>query len=91
MRIYPNPYRPSTNYGVVHFENLPDINNKGSKIKIFTIAGELVRAIEAIGTSATWDGLNKSGNKAGSGIYFVFIQSKDNPSVSKTYKLAIER
>jgi hypothetical protein len=91
VRIYPNPYRPNTNYGVVHFENLPDINGKGSKVKIFTILGELVREIDSPGTSTTWDGLNKNGNKAGSGIYIVFIQSKDNPSVSKTYKLAIER
>lgn len=91
VRIYPNPYKPNTNYGVVHFENLPDINGKGSKVKIFTILGELVREIDSPGTSTTWDGLNKNGNKAGSGIYIVFIQSKDNPSVSKTYKLAIER
>jgi len=90
VRIYPNPYKPNTAHGFVNFVNLPDFGN-GSKIKIFTFLGELVREIDAPGTSASWDGRNAHGNEAASGIYIVFIQSKDDKSVKKTYKLAIER
>lgn len=90
VKIYPNPYKPNTNGGYVHFVNLPDLGN-GSKIKIFTFLGELVQEIDVSGTSATWDGLNKHGNDTASGIYIVYVQSNDNKSLNKVYKLAIER
>ena len=90
VKIYPNPYKPNTFSDFVHFIKLPDLGN-GVKIKIFTFLGELVKEIDAAGTTAAWDGTNQSGNKVASGVYIVFIQSKDDKSLNKTYKLAVER
>ncbi len=88
--IYPNPYKPSTNGGYVNFANLPDMGN-GCKIKIYTFLGELVQEIRSVGSSTSWDGRNKAGKNVASGIYIVYIQSNDDKSVNKIFKLAIER
>ena len=90
VKIYPNPYKPNSFSDFVHFIRLPDIGS-GVKIKIFTFLGELVKEIDAAGTTATWDGTNQNGDKVASGVYIVFIQSKDDKSLNKTYKLAVER
>jgi hypothetical protein len=87
VKIYPNPYQPSSITDVMHFTNLPP----SAKIKIYTILGELVKKIRtgADGT-AYWEGENKSGRKVASGVYLVHIQTADG-TAKKLFKVAIER
>ncbi len=87
VKIYPNPYRPNSVSDVMHFTNMPPY----AKVKIYTFLGELVREIKAdVNGMAHWDGLNDSGNKAASGVYIAFIQSKDKKT-GKSFKVALER
>ncbi|MEA3306179.1 MAG: T9SS type A sorting domain-containing protein [Elusimicrobiota bacterium] len=87
VKIYPNPYQPSSIADVMHFTNLPP----SAKIRIYTILGEFVKKIKtgADGT-AYWEGENKSGRKVASGVYLVHIQTADGKS-KKLFKVAIER
>mgnify|MGYP001337995717 CR=1 FL=1 len=86
IKIYPNPYKPNSFSGKMNFENIPT----GSKIRIYTFLGELVSSFEAgVGNKAEWDGTNKKGSKAASGVYLVLIKTPDG--TKKTMKVALER
>lgn len=85
IKIYPNPYRPSSELSVMNFVLPP-----GSKIKIYTFNGELVRKIKAKDDgTAYWDGTNKSGMDAASGVYIALIEAPGKRQ--KIFKLAVER
>ncbi len=92
MKAYPNPWQPGSGGGFdsssgVTFSGLP----ASARIKIFTIMGELVRALEVTAADAgtkVWDGRNTEGHKAVSGVYLVRIKSG---SSEKILKLAVER
>jgi len=87
VKIYPNPYRPSSASDIMHFNNMPPY----AKVRIYTFVGELVREIKAdINGMAAWDGLNRNGAKTASGVYIAFIQTPDKKS-SKSFKVALER
>ncbi len=87
IKIYPNPYMPNSVSGVMSFANMPPY----ARVKIYTFLGELVREVKAdVNGMAHWDGLNKDGRKAASGVYIAFIQTKDGKS-SKSLKIAVER
>ncbi|MDA8242660.1 MAG: fibronectin type III domain-containing protein [Elusimicrobia bacterium] len=87
VKIYPNPFRPSSVTGVMNFAGLPPY----ARVKIYTFLGELVRSLKADVNGMThWDGRNDSGNKAASGVYIAFIQTGDKKS-SKSFKVALER
>lgn len=91
INVFPNPY-----YGVnsqeinkyarfVTFNHLPD----KAKIRIFNLAGILVKVIDHDGTQfERWDLTNQSGFPVGSGLYIAYI---DMPSLgtTKILKLAI--
>lgn len=94
ITVFPNPY-----YGLnivendrfnrfVTFSHLP----QNAVIRIFTIAGVLVRTIEKENSSqfATWNLLNEDGLPVASGIYLVHLELPDLDS-TKTIKLAIVR
>ncbi len=69
---YPNPVRP--NYeGPIAIKGLTTDAN----VKITDIAGELVYETKALGGQAIWDGRDYNGRKANSGVYLVFLNSKD--------------
>ena len=72
--VYPNPYEfARARDGTLKFINLPT----QAIIKIYNIAGELVRTIQkddAI-NRATWDGKNEYGEKVATGIYIYVISS----------------
>jgi hypothetical protein len=89
--MYPNPWKPGSggmfDAGGVTFANL----DTGGTIRIFTIAGELVRELSVSAADArvkVWDGKNNSGSKAASGVYLV--RASFNGTV-KILKLAVER
>ena len=66
---YPNPYVIRFGDEVVRF-NFSGI----SQIRIFTLAGELVREIPITGY---WDGLNSEGEAVASGVYVFTITNRD--------------
>jgi fibronectin type 3 domain-containing protein len=85
--VYPNPaISPSDNNPII-FKNL----TPGSKIKIFNLAGELVKdALIADNNGiCTWNALNDSNNKVSSGLYIYYIE--DNKGNTKKGKFAIVR
>ncbi|MCG2724790.1 MAG: fibronectin type III domain-containing protein [Elusimicrobia bacterium] len=87
VKIYPNPYRPSSITDVMHFTNLPP----SAKIEIYTILGEFIKKIKTgAGGTAYWEGLNKSGRKVASGVYLAVIHAPDGKT-KKLLKVAIER
>ena len=84
---YPNPFNPSTQiYYVV--EN----NNSEIKISILDLLGRevsvLYKGIKDKGYhEINWDGLGQSGNKLGSGIYFISASIDKNQRYKKIMKL----
>ena len=88
MKYYPNPLQPSKglNYSRMQFSNIP----AGTRIKIYTLLGQVVRDLEADASGmAVWDGKNNAGAKAASGVYIVYME--DGSGNEKRIKIAIER
>ncbi len=65
--VYPNPWRSDTYDPIVNVRGVPD----GTKIEIFDIAGERVRALATREQPYGWDLLDASSNKVPSGVYIV--------------------
>lgn len=85
IRVFPNPFRPALGHTQVTFANLP----ADSRIRIYTLRGEEVAVRTATPAGiASWDGTNKSGRNAASGIYLAFIEGNGQ---HKTVKVAVER
>ena len=85
VKIFPNPFSPPKGHHYMQFTNLPG----NTQIRIFTILGELVRELDASSSgTAVWDGTNRFGNNAASGVYIVLIQG---PGGKKEVKIAVER
>lgn len=87
--VYPNPYRPSNAAQaatLVNFDNLP----AGSTIKIYTIAGDLVRSFADVDRNGSerWDAKNSDGQEVASGVYIALI---DGNGDKKTVKVAVQR
>ena len=88
MKYYPNPLQPSKglNYSRMQFSNIP----AGTRIKIYTLLGQIVRELEADASGmAVWDGRNNAGEKAASGVYIVYME--DGSGNKKRIKVAVER
>jgi hypothetical protein len=68
-RVYPNPWRISSGSPGVTFDHLPP----GAGIKLFSLTGRLVKALDASGGTAVWDLTNQSGQSVASGYYFYLI------------------
>ena len=66
-KVFPNPVTESYN-GLIAISGLIENAN----VKITDIDGNLVYEGFANGGQATWDGKNKHGEKASSGVYLVF-------------------
>jgi len=83
--VYPNPMRPSRNQNWVTFANVP----ANTRIRIYTISGELVREETADATGmAQWNAVNTSGENVASGVYIALIEGAGD---RKTLKVAIQR
>ncbi|MCB4791990.1 MAG: lectin like domain-containing protein [Elusimicrobia bacterium] len=84
IKGYPIPYKP--NKGLFTFDNLP----ASADIKIFTVAGQLVRKVEYVNATgrASWDGKNDGGSVVASGVYVVLIK---NNLGKKVIKIAVEK
>ena len=97
IKVYPNPYfahNKAEANPLQRFVRITHLPSK-AKIKIFTLAGELVKAINydsSVPTSkpsniAEWDLRNESGLPVASGIYFIHVEI--DGVGSKVLKLAI--
>ncbi|MFH1368799.1 MAG: hypothetical protein ABII64_06715 [Elusimicrobiota bacterium] len=84
VKAFPMPFNPSN--GVLTIDNL----TASADVRIYTIAGELVRALGYASSNgrATWDGKNDSGSTVASGVYIMFIKSD---SGTKKIKIAVEK
>jgi hypothetical protein len=77
--VVPNPYRGHETWdqpggNEVHFTNLPSV----SKIRIYTLAGDLVRELQhndKVRDFERWDLKNASGKLVASGIYIFRVES----------------
>lgn len=90
---YPNPFKDNTVFTFHH--NYPgDIN---VKIKIYTVAGRLIKEISPLQpisdkfVSINWDGKDADGETLGNGIYIykLIVESFDGTSVTNVGKLAV--
>lgn len=70
IRIYPNPWRPSSGDKIWFSQLVP-----GSEVKIYTLTGELVRELKDAENTGriSWELKNSSGETVGSGIYTCVI------------------
>ncbi|MBU1077570.1 MAG: T9SS type A sorting domain-containing protein, partial [Spirochaetes bacterium] len=87
VAVYPNPvYSPSKNNKIV-FTKL----TAKAKIRIYNIAGELVKDFEKMDQTDKWlwDGLNNNNDPVASGVYIFYIE--DGRSEPARGKLAIIR
>ncbi|MDD5131991.1 MAG: S8 family serine peptidase [bacterium] len=87
VKVYPNPYKPNSGLGhtMITFTNIMN----DSKVKIYTLTGELVRTLhdDLAQGEVRWDAANEDGQKVASGLYIFLVESND--SKHKTGKLAI--
>lgn len=81
--VYPNPFKPHLGHNEIYFKGL----TTKTTIKIYNIAGELVRKIENVDGETTWDARNNSGNKVASGVY-IYLITNDKGN-KRTGKLAV--
>lgn len=89
---YPNPFAGNTAFTFQH--NYPaEIN---VKIKVYTVAGRLIKEIDKPGVSdkfvvIDWDGKDQDGETLGNGVYIykLVVESVDGLSVTNTGKLAV--
>jgi len=78
--VYPNPFKPYLGHTEIYFKGLTE----KTTIKIYNIAGELVRKIENVEGETTWDARNNSGNKVASGVYiYIITNDKGNKKIGK--------
>ena len=76
---YPNPVRPEYT-GPIAIKGL--MNN--SSVRITDASGNFVFAGQSIGGEATWNGLNSKGERAATGIYYVFVIDENGQSKAAT-------
>lgn len=69
---YPVPFRPATGHTVITFTGL----TRQASVRVYTISGELVRALEKndAGETLSWDARNASGSPVASGVYFYVVK-----------------
>jgi hypothetical protein len=70
--VYPNPVREDYS-GPIAIRGLV----QGAEVKITDAAGTLVYQTTSLGGQSLWNGINLKGEKAHTGIYFVFAATKD--------------
>jgi hypothetical protein len=75
---FPNPVR-SDYHGPVSFRNLP----ANADVRITDISGQLVYRATATGGQAVWNGLDYTGKRPQTGVYLVFVTTKDGLTTTK--------
>ena len=84
-KAFPNPLRPSLGQTFMTFAALP----ASARIRIYDLKGVLIKDMTADASGmANWDGTNRSGAAAASGVYFLFAQGAGQ---SRTLAVAVQR
>jgi hypothetical protein len=107
---YPNPFNlkdkaianthgaalPGSTYGTVIHVEVPAANGGPCHVRIYTLAGELVRDISETCTGGAynyfvWNGKNKGGREVANGVYYGVVElSGKAPSLKDaTFKMAV--
>ena len=81
LYVWPNPVR-ETYLGDINIDGLTE----QSEVKISDVAGNLVYKTISNGGRATWNGKNRYGARAGTGVYLIFCSNRDG-SQSHVIKL----
>ena len=86
IMVFPNPFNPDRHTQGLTIDNLPP----DAEIKIFTVAGELVKKVGYTTQNgrAKWYGVNEAGRKVASGVYIALIKAH---GVNKKIKIAVEK
>jgi hypothetical protein len=94
--VYPNPYYAFNPAELTRLSRFVTFNNlpPQAKIRIFNLAGHLVRVIDKDNTSQfeRWDLLNNDGLPVASGMYIAHLtmtMPTDGSEVTKILKLAV--
>ncbi|MCC7158702.1 MAG: type IX secretion system sortase PorU [Ignavibacteria bacterium] len=89
---FPNPFKDNTAFTFQH--NYP--TNINIKIKVYTVAGRLIKQIERQNIAdkfvmIDWDGKDEDGETLGNGVYIyrLVVESIDGSSITNTGKLAV--
>lgn len=85
LLIYPNPV-PSGFNGMIAVRGVAD----GADVRFTDISGQLVYRTTAFGGQAVWNGKDYTGHKVQSGVYLVFVVSRDG-SQKTTGKVIIHK
>ncbi len=85
VKVYPNPYKDEYGTDTITFTNLTE----NAEIRIYTVSGKLVAALEPELLTYEWDLNNDAGNRVASGIYFCLITNEKGEKAIK--KLAVIR
>ena len=90
---YPNPFTTSTNFQFDHNLSAPTLN---VQIKIYTIAGRLVKVIEEQVTNTGrsqvhWDGRDESGDDLAKGVYLYKLNVKEDSETGKKVESDFEK
>jgi hypothetical protein len=86
-----NPWRPRNGLVRICYAVSPQDDGRPVSLAVYTITGELVRALAGAAVpagvyEAVWDGRNASGQKVASGVYLLLFQSY---MAKETRKLAV--
>ena len=87
----PNPFNPEFYTGEI-FPNFDDPASLITKLRIYDIAGELVKEREGLGSITPpilWDGKNEFGDFVANGVYFIIVENQAGEK--KIIKVAILR
>jgi len=76
VNVFPVPFRAGDGHRTITFSGL----GQNTKIKIFTVTGELVKEFAAAPNDgqAVWDVANGEGTAVASGVYVYLLESGDN-------------
>ncbi len=86
LYVYPNPVQGDYDGLIAITGSFKDV-----EVKITTVSGRLVRAINALGGQAMWDGKDTDGNRVTPGIYLAMVADKEgkNAGIAKFVMLEI--
>jgi ligand-binding sensor domain-containing protein len=76
---FPNPVQPGYN-GTIAIKGLV----ANVSVKITDATGNLVKAVQANGGQAVWDGRNRSGQRVNSGVYYVYATDEQGNQTKVT-------
>ncbi|MCH8523478.1 MAG: hypothetical protein LAT52_02910 [Balneolales bacterium] len=80
LRIFPNPYSYQQNAREpIIIEGLTD----NTTVSILTVDGRLIRRFVTRGGRTSWDGLDNSGSKVATGVYYIVANQNNGSEVGR--------